>query len=187
MRLEGRSALVTGASSGIGAAIVEALAREGASVTINYFRNETGARELVGRLEATWGSARGCQFAQCVFHHGQVRFDVSVSGLDTLMTEPEGDHRRVHSTLKQMHRRGVTNQVRRDALALETRTGRSRMAGGPAQQIGNTVTGKPMGTRAGEHEVAKLVAEFAQPASQDLGCVGPQGDGAFLAPFAVQF
>lgn len=51
MRLEGRAALVTGASSGIGAAIVEALAREGASVTINYFRNEAGASELAGRLE----------------------------------------------------------------------------------------------------------------------------------------
>jgi 3-oxoacyl-[acyl-carrier protein] reductase len=51
MRLQGRAALVTGGSSGIGAAIGEELAAQGASVTLSYFKNPGGARSVVGRIE----------------------------------------------------------------------------------------------------------------------------------------
>jgi 3-oxoacyl-[acyl-carrier protein] reductase len=51
LSLEGRTALVTGASSGIGRGIALALAREGARVTITA-RREDALRELAGEIGA---------------------------------------------------------------------------------------------------------------------------------------
>lgn len=51
MRFEGKRALVTGASRGIGRAITLALAREGADVAVNYVRQAQQADEVACELE----------------------------------------------------------------------------------------------------------------------------------------
>ena len=54
MKLAGKVAVVTGGASGIGRAIVEALAREGARVAVLDL-NEAGARDTVAALERAGG------------------------------------------------------------------------------------------------------------------------------------
>lgn len=55
--LTGKTALVTGASRGIGRGIAERLARDGARVAVHYGRNEAAAKETVAAIEAAGGSA----------------------------------------------------------------------------------------------------------------------------------
>ena len=50
MKLDGKVALVTGASSGIGQGIAVAFAREGADLAINYRDNAAGAEETARRV-----------------------------------------------------------------------------------------------------------------------------------------
>ena len=57
-KLEGRVALVTGGSRGIGAAVVEGLARAGAQVALTYRSAEEAADEVVQRVEAARGHAK---------------------------------------------------------------------------------------------------------------------------------
>jgi 3-oxoacyl-[acyl-carrier protein] reductase len=60
-RLSGKTAVVTGASKGIGAGIAKGLAAEGAAVVVNYASSKDGADRVVADIKANGGKAIAVQ------------------------------------------------------------------------------------------------------------------------------
>ena len=91
-RLEGRSAFVTGAGGGIGRAIAQALAKEGARVAVVDVDGDL-ARQTAAALGAGRGTALVCDVAdrQAVFA-AMAEFTGTVGGLDILVNNAVSFH-----------------------------------------------------------------------------------------------
>lgn len=61
LKLNGKAAIVTGASKGIGAAIAKKLAANGAAVAVNYSSSPESANRVVAEIEAAGGKALAIQ------------------------------------------------------------------------------------------------------------------------------
>jgi 3-oxoacyl-[acyl-carrier protein] reductase len=92
-KLEGKVALVTGGSRGIGRACCEALAEHGATVVVNYVKGEAAAREVADGITKNGGKAeiqgfdvadpKACETAidDIVKRHGRLDILVANAGI----------------------------------------------------------------------------------------------------------
>ncbi len=78
LSLEGKIAVVTGASRGIGRAIALELARRGAAVVVNYHRAAEKAREVVETIRGAGGQAEAFQANVADFQQAKALIDFAV-------------------------------------------------------------------------------------------------------------
>jgi glucose 1-dehydrogenase len=93
-RLEGKTAAITGGDQGIGRAIAERLAKEGADIAICYRANKAGADEVVSGIQSTGRKAAAFQcdvgkvadgqkfIADAAAHLGKIDILVNNAGLE---------------------------------------------------------------------------------------------------------
>ena len=100
------------------------------------------------------------------------------------MSEPQGDHRHVHAGLEQVHRRTVTQYMRRHLLRPQARTGRHGGGDGAVEQVIDAVARQRWAADARERDAVAIVAEFAEPRPQHPGGLRPERHDPLLAPLA---
>jgi 3-oxoacyl-[acyl-carrier protein] reductase len=73
MLLDGKVALITGASRGIGAATAKLFGKEGAKVAVNYVKDEKSANEIVEEINNSHGTAMAI--------HGDIRYPEQINSM----------------------------------------------------------------------------------------------------------
>lgn len=177
-RLEGKVALVTGASRGIGAATARALAAEGANVAIAYGRSAEQAETLVTELELAGVRARAFQADQAdraqvvalveavVAHFG--RIDILVNNAGVFIGGAVGDP---DADIEALDRQLAVNYI---SVVAGIRAAALHMGeGGRIITIGSALASRTPFPGIADYSAAKAaVVGFTRGAARDLGARG---------------
>lgn len=201
MRLQGRVAIVTGAASGIGKAIADRFAREGAVVIIAD-KNEPAIRLAVAEIEAAGGQVAGFTvdvtdrerirefIGQVVEAHGRIDILVNNAGITryrpfltaaeedwdlVLDVDLKGVFFCVQAAAPQMIRQRY-GKIVSISSALGTGTTPHNTAGSPAGSSAYAAA------KAGVIQLTKTLARELGPHGINVNCVAP---GTFLTPLTA--
>ncbi|NIS80883.1 MAG: 3-oxoacyl-[acyl-carrier-protein] reductase [Anaerolineales bacterium] len=185
MRFDGKVAVVTGASRGIGRAIALLLGQEGASVVVNYNQNAKAADEVVKAIETGGGKAIAHQanvgeykeaeglIKQAIEHFGDLHILVNNAGITRdglIMTMSEDDWDQVMQTnLKSAYncsKIAVRHMLRR-------RYGRIINITSVSGQMGNAGQTNYSASKAGQIGFTKALAREVAPRSITVNAVAP--------------
>jgi len=185
-RLDGKIALITGSSRGIGRGIALEFAREGAAVAVNYRRDAAAADATVHAIEELGGSARAFQadvsewaavqrlVADTLEHFGRIDVVVANSGIASRVAPLwELDVEHWHKVIN-VNLHGVFYTCRATAGHLvERRSGTIILI----SSIGADVCG-PMGApyyvaKAGVNALTKSLAKECAAAGVRVNCIAP--------------
>jgi 3-oxoacyl-[acyl-carrier protein] reductase len=182
-RLADKVAIVTGGSRGIGAAIGKRLAKDGATVVVNYSRNAESADRVVAEIQATGGKAVAVQadisdlaaieklFAKNLELHGKLDILVNNAGLSELRAIEKVDAAFYESLFNV--------NVRAPLFAIQAAV-RSMGAGGRIVNITSSITKNPnpeasvyAGTKAALETITRSLANEFGSRQITVNAVGP--------------
>ncbi|WP_309121323.1 3-oxoacyl-[acyl-carrier-protein] reductase [Paenibacillus sp.] len=183
--LEGKVALVTGASRGIGRAIAIELAKNGADVVVNYAGNEAAALEVVGAIEALGRSAAAVKcnvasasevdamVASAIERFGKIDILVNNAGItrdNLLMRMKEEEFDEVIDT----NLKGVFNCIKAVTRPMmKQRSGRIVNISSVVGALGNPGQANYVAAKAGVIGLTKSVARELASRGITANCVAP--------------
>jgi 3-oxoacyl-[acyl-carrier protein] reductase len=197
--LNGKVAIVTGASRGIGRAVAERLGRDRARVVVNYMQNTGKAQEVVEAVEASGSEAIAVQAdigrledVRRLFQAAEERF----GGLDVVINNASISVFKPHAEVSEEEFDRVFGLIARGTFFALQEAAKRLRDGGRIVSIssGGTVTGGAgaglyLGAKAAVEQFALALAKELGPRAITVNAVLPgltDTDGMIMPPEAVE-